>query len=87
MPARIFLCSPAIDLSGAGDSLVSNEGRDIMPASFLSTMVQQDYQPDSLDITDPPYSPIYAEYETSFLPTFISVGTRDLCLRNGVLMY
>jgi monoterpene epsilon-lactone hydrolase len=87
MPARLFLCTPALDLSGAGDSLVSNEGRDVMPASFLSAIVQQNYQPDGLELTDPLYSPIYAEYDSSFPPTVISVGTRDLCLSNGVRMY
>ncbi|KAH8698003.1 Alpha/Beta hydrolase protein [Talaromyces proteolyticus] len=56
MPARLFLCTPALDLSGAGDSMVSNEGRDIMPASFLSAMVQRNYQPNDIDLTDPLYS-------------------------------
>jgi acetyl esterase/lipase len=87
MPARLFLCTPALDLSGAGDSLISNEGRDIMPGSFLAAVVQQNYQPDGQDLKDPLYSPIYAEYKTSFPPTIISVGTRDLCLSNGVRMY
>lgn len=87
MPARIFLCTPALDLSGAGDSLVSNEGRDIMPVSFLSAVVQQNYQPDGQDLKDPLYSPLYAEYKATFPPTVISVGTRDMCLSNGVRMY
>jgi epsilon-lactone hydrolase len=87
MPARLFLCTPALDLSGAGDSLVSNDGRDLMPASFLSAMVEQNYQPEGMNLTDPVYSPIYAEYDPSFSPTVITVGTRDLCLSNGVRMY
>ena len=87
MPNRLFLCTPALDLSGAGDSLIANDGRDILPASFLSAMVQQNYQPDGIDLKDPLYSPVYADYDPSFPPTVISVGTRDLCLSNGVRMY
>lgn len=87
MPARLFLCAPALDLSGVGDSMVSNEGRDVMPIPFLSAMVQQNYKPDDMDPTDPLYSPLYASYDASFPPTVISVGTRDLCLSNGIRMY
>jgi monoterpene epsilon-lactone hydrolase len=87
MPARIFLCTPGLDLSGAGDSLVSNEGRDIMPVSLLWHMVKQNYQPEALDVKDPYYSPIYAEYDSTFPPTVITVGTRDFNLSSGVRMY
>ncbi|ORY00296.1 Alpha/Beta hydrolase protein [Clohesyomyces aquaticus] len=87
MPARLFLCTPALDLSGAGDSLVSNEGRDVMPASFLSAIVKQNYQLDTVDVKDSYYSPVYADYDASFPPTVISVGTRDLFLSDGVRMY
>lgn len=87
MPARLFLCTPALDLSGAGDSLVSNDGRDIMPAPFLSAMVHQNYEPEGQDCKDPLYSPLYADYGADFSPTVIVVGTRDLCLSNGVRMF
>lgn len=84
MPARIYLCTPALDLSGAGDSMVSNDGRDVMSAS---AMVKQNYMPKGMDMTDPLYSPLYAEYDVSFPPTVITVGTRDLLLSTGVRMY
>ena len=87
MPSRLYLCTPGIDLSGAGDSGVSNEGRDVMSANLLWQMVKQNYQPRGLDMTDPYYSPIYAEYHSTFPPTIITVGTRDFCLSNGVRMY
>lgn len=87
MPARLYLCTPAVDLSGAGDSGVSNEGRDVMPVSLLRNMVRQNYQPKEIDTTDPYYSPVYAHYDASFPPTVITVGTRDCCLSDGVRMY
>jgi epsilon-lactone hydrolase len=87
MPARLYLCTPAVDLSGAGDSLVSNDGRDVMPAALLSAMVTRNYKPDGIDATDQFYSPLYAQYDSQFPPTVITVGTRDVCLSNGVRMY
>jgi monoterpene epsilon-lactone hydrolase len=87
MPSRLYLCTPAVDMSGAGDSCVSNDGRDIMPVSLLWSMVKQNYQPKDIDARDPQYSPIYAEYDATFPPTVITVGTRDFCLSNGVRMY
>jgi len=87
MPSRLYLCTPGIDLSGVGDSVVSNDGRDVMPVSLLWNMVKQNYMPEGLDATDPYYSPIYARYDSSFPPTVITVGTRDFALSNGVRMY
>jgi epsilon-lactone hydrolase len=89
MPAAgLYLCSPALDLSGAGDSMVVNEqGRDIMPVSLLIGMVSQHYAPPGIDVRDPLYSPIYAEYDSSFPRTVITVGTRDFALSHGVRFY
>lgn len=87
LPTRVFLCTPSVDLSGAGDSMVSNEGRDVMPVSLLTAIVRQNYQPADVDVVDPFYSPVYAEYDAGFPPTVITVGTRDLCLSSGVRMY
>lgn len=84
----IYLCSPALDLSGAGDSMVTNAtDRDIMPVSLLISMVSQNYPPDGLSSTDPLYSPVYADYDASFPPTVITVGTRDFALSNGVRFF
>ncbi|KAH8728281.1 Alpha/Beta hydrolase protein [Phaeosphaeriaceae sp. PMI808] len=87
MPARVFLCTPALDLSGDGDSVVSNADRDIMPGSLLTAIVKQNYLPKGMDPRDPLYSPIYADYDSSFPPTVVTVGTRDLCLSNGVRIF
>lgn len=86
--AGIYLCTPAIDLSGAGDSMMFNSlGRDIMPVSLLTGMVSQNYAPKGIDLMDPLYSPIYAEYDETFPPTVITVGTRDFALSHGIRFY
>jgi monoterpene epsilon-lactone hydrolase len=87
MLAGHYLCTPAADLSGDGDSLVANAGRDIMPASFLIEMVKQNYANPSVNWKDTLYSPMYAEYDASFPPAIITVGTRDLLLSTGVRLY
>lgn len=86
MMACQFLCTPAADLSGAGDSLVANSTRDLMPTSYLLAMVRQNY-PCDIDSRDPHYSPLYAEYDRTFPPSVITVGTRDSLLSTGVLLY
>jgi acetyl esterase/lipase len=86
MPACQFLCTPAADLSGDGDSLVANSRRDLMPTTFLLGMVKQNY-PGDVDPKDPLYSPIYAEYNAKFLPSIIMVGTRDSILSTRVCLY
>ncbi|KAF5596708.1 hypothetical protein FPCIR_3919 [Fusarium pseudocircinatum] len=86
--AGMYLCTPALDLSGAGDSMVFNSlGRDIMPVSLLTGMVSQNYAPEGIDVVDPLYSPIYADYDESFPPTVITVGTRDFALSHGIRFY
>ncbi|KAK7931066.1 hypothetical protein PG985_001778 [Apiospora marii] len=72
--AGLYLCTPALDLSGAGDSMVFNaRDRDIMPVSLLTAMVSQNYAPlPGAEVdgkafsgpTDPLYSPLYADYGT-----------------------
>lgn len=86
MLACQFLCTPAADLSGDVDSLVANSARDLMPTSFLLNMVKQNY-PCDIDSRDPLYSPLYAEFEATFPPSVITVGTRDSLLSTGVLLY
>lgn len=73
--AGLYLCTPALDLSGAGDSMVFNaRDRDIMPVGILTAMVSQNYAPQpGAEVdgavfsgpTDPLYSPLYADYADS----------------------
>jgi monoterpene epsilon-lactone hydrolase len=87
MPACLFLCALASDLTGDGDSFVANSRRNMMPASFLLGMVRQNYRGGNVDLRDPLYSPIYAEYNATFPPSIITVGTRDSLLSSGVCLY
>jgi monoterpene epsilon-lactone hydrolase len=87
MPAAQYLCTPATELHMIGDSSVTNASRDVMPLSMLVGMVRQNYHDGSVDEKDPLYSPIYAKYDSSYPPTVITVGTRDVMLSTGVRMY
>lgn len=58
-----------------------------MPVSLLTGMVSQNYAPDGIDVKDPLYSPIYADYDEFFPPTVITVGTRDFALSHGIRFY
>ncbi|KUJ18073.1 uncharacterized protein LY89DRAFT_684012 [Mollisia scopiformis] len=89
MPARLFLCTPAVDLTGAGDSMVSNANRDIMPVALLSAMVRQNYAPadPEFDFKDPLFSPLFASYDATWPPTVITSGTRDISLSSAVRFY
>lgn len=87
MIAGHCLCVPGADLSGDGDSLVANWGRDLMPTAFLIGTVRQNYENKEVDVRDPLYSPVYAEYDKTFPPCVISVGTRDSLLSSGIRLY
>jgi acetyl esterase/lipase len=86
--AGLYLCTPAVDLSGAGDSAIFNaRDRDIMPTSLLYSMVSQNYFAGKVDLQDPLISPIYSTYDKTFPRTVITVGTRDFALSNGIRFY
>ncbi|PVH69191.1 alpha/beta-hydrolase [Cadophora sp. DSE1049] len=89
MPARLFLCTPAVDFTGAGDSMVSNADRDIMPVALLSAMVRQNYSPtdSKFDFKNPLFSPLFASYDAAWPPTVITSGTRDISLSSSVRFY
>jgi len=86
MPRKIFLCSPAVDMTGSGDSLVFNEGRDIMPTCMLRSMVEQNYFAGGEDPKDPLISPLFGDWK-GMSPVVIVVGTRDSLLSPGVKLF
>ncbi|KAG0650273.1 Short-chain dehydrogenase reductase [Hyphodiscus hymeniophilus] len=86
MPAGVLLYTPASDISGAGDSAVSNTSRDLLPTPFLLELVKQNYQGD-VDSKDPFFSPIYGEFKQGFPPTIITTGIRDLMPSNSIRLY
>ncbi len=80
LPAALALLSPWADVTKTGDSLTLLEGADPTldyegnlraPARLYAT---------GQDLRDPSISPLYADFERGFPPSYISSGTRDLFL-------
>lgn len=86
MIAGVGLFTPATDISGAGDSIVSNDGRDGLIRNFSANVIQNYYAPGK-NLRDPDVSPIYADYGADFPPTAISTATRDLNLSSAVRLH
>src|SRR6266852_3313622 len=59
MVAALGLYTPGCDLSGDGDSGVTNSERDLMPTDLALAFVHLNYVPGA-DLHDPEVSPIYA---------------------------
>lgn len=85
MKAQV-LFTPASDLSGAGDSAVANDGRDVVTAGPALRSVKQFYLGDA-DPRDPKVSPVYDDYPRDFPSSVIVTGTRDLMLSNASRMF
>ena len=85
MPAALLLLTPEVDLTESGDSFHTNLGVDnvltgsLAPANLLYA--------GGHDLTDPYVSPLFGEFTSSFPPTFLQAGTRDLFLSNAVRMH
>ncbi|PZP34420.1 MAG: alpha/beta hydrolase [Roseateles depolymerans] len=85
MKAQV-LFTPASDLSGAGDSAVANDGRDVVAAGPALRSVRQFYLGEA-DPKDPRVSPIYAQFPHDFPASVIVTGTRDLMLSNATRLF
>jgi acetyl esterase/lipase len=87
MPRALGLFTPWADLTGAGDSYRANEGRD--------RSIVWKYQLDraagayaaSTSRRDVGLSPIYDGYTSTYPPSMITTGTRDLFLSDCVRLY
>jgi len=85
MPAALVLLTPGLDMTGAGDSRVTNRFLDVNlpdgggtgPASYVGES----------DPTHPWLSPLYGEYDADWPPTLLASGTRDLLLSDTVRMH
>ena len=86
LPGSLVLYTPASDISGVGDSVSANDGRDVVPFRMSLALLEQNYL-DGADSLDPRVSPLYADYPSTFPPTVISTGTRDLLLSNSTRLY
>jgi acetyl esterase/lipase len=83
MPAALVLLSPEVDLTESGDSFHTNLGIDhvLAPLMRVNLLYAAGH-----DLADPYLSPLFGDL-TSFPPTFIQTGTRDLFLSNSVRMH
>lgn len=79
MPSAVALMTPLVDLSLDGDSLVANDGRDLMRVSVGQKAGIAKYLREGDDPRAAAVSPLYAELG-GLPPMLVEVGTRDLML-------
>jgi len=85
LPAALVLLSPEVDLTESGDSFVTNHlidvvlPRSLMPNNLLYAA--------GADLAHPYLSPLFGDFTSGFVPTFIQSGTRDLFLSNAVRLH
>jgi acetyl esterase/lipase len=85
LPAALLMLTPAVDMTGAGDSRIANRYHDVNlyggggdgPASYA----------DGADKTHPYLSPVNGNFGKGWPPTLLSSGTRDLLLSDTVRMH
>ena len=84
LPAAIAPGTPMADLTGVGDSFVTNALVDnilVSPEGFCDPAAR--FYANGHDLEDPLLSPIYGDFK-GFPPTILTTGTRDLLLSNTV---
>jgi len=79
--------SPAADISGNGDSMTSNDGRDLLGNKNMGDKMFAAPFKGKTSATDPLVSPLYATYTSDFPASVILTSTRDLFLSNSVRLY
>ncbi len=84
-PGALFLNTPAVDLSRAGDSIYVNQGVDLVLTNGVGG--GPDLYLAENDPYDPCLSPIYGDFSTGFPPTYVRTGTRDLLLSDSVRVH
>ena len=85
LPAAVVLMSGGFDLSGAGDTLVTNLGLDNVLTGSI-TPVGRMYA-GGHDVRDPYLSPLFGDFTNGFPPSILLSGTRDLFLSDSVRMH
>ena len=84
MPAVLGLISPWTDVTKTGDSYTLNAGADLILHYEGNLDDSARIYGRDQDLKDPSVSPIYADFNKGFPPSYISSGTRDLFLSNAV---
>jgi epsilon-lactone hydrolase len=85
LPAGLVLATPATDMTGCGDSRMTNRLLDLSLAGDAGKG-PEDYL-GSTDPRDPYVSPLFGEIATDWPPTLLTTGTRDLLLSDTVMMH
>ena len=87
LPAALYLISPGVDVTGAGDTNVTLAGADPVLNAESSVWSRESYAPEAADRKNPIVSPVYADYTQPFPPTIIQAGTRETLLSSAVREY
>ena len=80
LPAVLGLISPWADITKTGDSMTLLEGADPILHYDRNLKASAEIYGAGQDLEDPSISPLYADYDVGFPPSYISTGTRDLFL-------
>lgn len=83
-PCALFLNTPAVDLTLAGDSWYVNHGVDVVLGGLDKEM--QLYR-NGADANSPYVSPLFGDFSSGFPPTYIRTGTRDVLLSDSVRLH
>lgn len=84
-PGALFLNTPVLDLTNAGDSLATNRGLDIVLGDGTERMA--DLYRNGADPRCPYVSPLLGDLSRGFPRTYLRTGTRDLLLSESVRMH
>jgi acetyl esterase/lipase len=84
LPAALLLLTPVTDMTGAGDSRVTNRYLDVTLAGGEDVLSLYLGQGDPLS---PYLSPVLGDFTKGWPPTLLSSGTRDLLLSDTVRMH
>jgi len=84
-PSALLMLTPAVDMTGAGDSRIANLYHDVNLYGGGGGGAQS--YAGSADKTHPYLSPINGKFGKDWPPTLLSSGTRDLLLSDTVRMH
>jgi acetyl esterase/lipase len=85
LPAALLMLTPGVDMTGAGDTRVTNRFHDVNlhggggdgPSAYAG----------KADPKHPWLSPVYGDFSMGWVPTLLASGTRDLLLSDTVRMH
>ena len=87
LPGALYLISPGVDVTGAGDTNTTLAAADPVLSVESGVWSRESYAPDAADQMNSIVSPVYADYTQPFPPTIIQAGTREIILSSAVREY